>query len=450
MKKLIILIVISSVVEKSYAQASACFNTDSFAVATYPISICKADFNGDGKMDLATANYTSGNVSVLLNTGVGNFGTATNFSVTSELTSITSADFNNDGKADLAVGSYDSNYVSVFLGTGTGTFGSASHFGGSTTPLINGDFNGDGNIDIVYAGGCQAYVMLGNGAGSFGSPISSNAQLCNLNSMCCADFNNDGHLDLVVCGYSPFPGGGNYGTNILLGNGTGHLTDSSAVLTPYNEEPYVCSADFNLDGKPDVAVSCNHSIYVLLGNGAGGFSTLNYSFLISGGNMASSVCNGDFNGDGKPDIAAPFWYSNNVYALIGDGTGNFPSVSGFPVCKSPASIVSGDFNNDGKDDIAVANSSSNNVSVLLTGSGCVLDMEQVNSTNSNISVYPNPTNSVINVQVAGNNSAGDIQVTDILGNVLISTKEKSINVSSLSNGVYFVRLGGNTQKFIKQ
>ena len=78
------------------------------------------------------------------------------------------------------------------------------------------------------------------------------------------------------------------------------------------------------------------------------------------------------------------------------------------------------------------------------------EISTFNKQNSAFSIYPNPTNSVINVQVAGNNSVLDIQVTDVLGNVLISTKEKNIDVSTLPSGIYFVRLGTATQKFIKQ
>src|ERR1035437_1766627 len=81
-----------------------CFNpaTNSpFAVGTNPYSVTSADFNGDGKKDLATANGASNNISVLLGTGTGSFGTATNFVGTYPM-SVVSADFNGDGKLDLA------------------------------------------------------------------------------------------------------------------------------------------------------------------------------------------------------------------------------------------------------------------------------------------------------------------------------------------------------------
>jgi hypothetical protein len=111
------------------------------------------DFNGDGKSDLATANLSSNNVSVLLGTGTGSFGTATNFTVGISPRSVTVGDFNGDGKSDLAVANYASNNVSVLLGTGTGSFGTATNFSVGNRPLslTVGDFNSDGKSDLAVA-----------------------------------------------------------------------------------------------------------------------------------------------------------------------------------------------------------------------------------------------------------------------------------------------------------
>jgi hypothetical protein len=86
-----------------------------FAVGTGPESIITADFNGDGKMDLATANYISNNLTVLINNGLGSFSAATNFSVGTAPISIVSDDFNGDGKMDLVTTNANSSNVSVLL-----------------------------------------------------------------------------------------------------------------------------------------------------------------------------------------------------------------------------------------------------------------------------------------------------------------------------------------------
>src|ERR1035437_7851122 len=115
--------------------AQVCFSTvTNYTVGSGSRSVCSADFNGDFKADLATANGSSNNVSVLLGTGVGSFGAATNFAVGATPVSVITADFNGDGKADLAVSNNLSSTVSILLGTGTGSFGAATNFAVGSFP----------------------------------------------------------------------------------------------------------------------------------------------------------------------------------------------------------------------------------------------------------------------------------------------------------------------------
>nr|WP_292737310.1 DUF4347 domain-containing protein [Nostoc sp. JL31] len=103
-------------IREAYPEVFATFDTaTNFSVGTNPQSVIVGDFNGDGKLDLATANVTSNNVSVLLGLGTGGFATATNFSVGTGPRSVTVADFNGDGKLDLAAGNTTSNTISVLL-----------------------------------------------------------------------------------------------------------------------------------------------------------------------------------------------------------------------------------------------------------------------------------------------------------------------------------------------
>ena len=82
-----------------------------------------------------------------------------------------SADFNGDGRADLAVANEGSNDVSILLGNGDGTFQTQQidAVGSSQTALVTGDFNGDGRADlaVVNAGSDDVSVLLGNGDGTF-------------------------------------------------------------------------------------------------------------------------------------------------------------------------------------------------------------------------------------------------------------------------------------------
>ena len=126
-----------------------------FAVGAYPYSIISADFNGDGKVDLATANDSSENVSVLLGNGDGSFIPSPNspYKVGASPLSVISVDFNNDGKADIATANNSSDNVSVLLGNGAGSFTPAANspfkVGSATYAVASGDFNGDSNVDLV-------------------------------------------------------------------------------------------------------------------------------------------------------------------------------------------------------------------------------------------------------------------------------------------------------------
>jgi hypothetical protein len=106
------------------------------------------DFNGDGKLDLVTANVFSNNVSVLLGNGDGTFETAQNYNV-GHVGSLAVGDFNGDGRLDLAMTNGGSNSVSVLLGNGDGTFQTAMSVAVPTANFAVGDVNGDGKPDLV-------------------------------------------------------------------------------------------------------------------------------------------------------------------------------------------------------------------------------------------------------------------------------------------------------------
>ncbi|OPF19969.1 hypothetical protein B1L04_00355 [Microcystis aeruginosa KW] len=343
------------------ANSSASFNpATNFTVGSKPYSVTVGDFNSDGKSDLAVANYSGSNVSVLLGTGTGSFGAATNFSAGIGPYSVTGGDFNSDGKSDLAVANAAGGNVSVLLGTGTGSFGPATNFSVGFTPfsVTVGDFNGDGKLDLATTNynSNNVSVLLGTGTGSFGTPTNFSVG-SGPRSVTVGDFNGDGKLDLATTN------GFSNNVSVLLATGTGSF-GSATNFTVGSRPTSVTVGDFNGDGKSDLAVAngFSNNVSVLLGTGTGLFVTAtNFSV----GSFPTSVTVGDFNGDGKSDLAVANFNSNNVSVLLGTGTGSFGAATNFTVGTGPLSVTVGDFNGDGKSDLAVANFNSNNVSILL-------------------------------------------------------------------------------------
>lgn len=343
-----------------------------YGAGSFPFSVVVADFNGDGKTDLAVANAASDNVSILLGNGNGTFAAAANYSLILSSAFVAVGDFNDDGKADLTVSSIN---VSILLGNGNGAFAEALNYYvvGESVSITAGDFNGDGKADLAVANVNRGNVsiLLGNGNGTFTFTETVRYGMEGGSvSIAVGDFNGDGKADLAI------PGSNNI--SILLGNGNG--TFATAVNYGAGSFPYsVAVGDFNGDGKADLAVANagSNNISILLGNGDGTFAAaLSYGAGNGFDNGGTSIAVGDFNLDGKTDVAVVKYNRDislitsygNLYILGGNGDGTFTAAVNYCAGIAPHFVAVGDFNGDGKADLAVANAGGNNVSILLNTS----------------------------------------------------------------------------------
>lgn len=340
--------------------------------AADPLSIVTADFNLDGKPDLATANYATNNVSILLSNGSGGFTQPADSPVGAGAIprQIVAGDFNRDGKPDLAVVNSSSNDLTILQGDGAGGFSQAtgSPVGVGVQPfsIAIGDFNLDGKLDlaVAYDSSGGVTILLGDGNAGFtesaGSPVLF--PFGNV-SLAVGDFNRDGKPDLAAANEA------NNNVFILLGDGSGGFTQPAGSPIDAGTKPfYIIAGDFNLDGKLDLSVSnsTSNNVTILLGDGGGGF-TQPASSPIGVGSTPFGMALGDFNFDGKPDLAVTNSGDGNVTILLGDAAGGFVPAAGSPVSAGAdaASVVAGDFNLDGKPDLAIANNASHNVTVQL-------------------------------------------------------------------------------------
>jgi uncharacterized repeat protein (TIGR01451 family) len=387
-----------------------------YNVGTNPSSIDVSDVNGDGFPDLIVTNQDSDNVSILLGNGDGTFRSAANYGSGGSPVSVAAADFNGDGKPDLAVANDVS--LSLMLGNGDGSFQSpVSLITPGGLSVVAADFNGDGKPDLALGqynsstGAAPLVILLGNGNGTFQTPLTSAPGPGNPDYLAFADFNQDGNPDVAIShgltnSLSVLLGKGNgtfqppvtyiagaapYDFSMLDVNGDGILDfavgDLDSELTiqflfgngdgTFQAPPYypvpgasptnvpatnsIAVADFNQDGNPDVAVTSLPENYVTVFLGQGG------DLFSAGTNIPVEQTSGlptgpaflvasDFNGDGKPDLAVADQQADSVSILLGDGKGSFQPPAFYPAGSNPQYLIAADFNGDGKPDLAVANS----------------------------------------------------------------------------------------------
>jgi hypothetical protein len=273
-------------------------------------------------------------------------------------------DFNNDGKLDIVVASGPNVYT--LAGNGDGTFASAQGSAGPENSVITGihvfDVNGDGKLDLIVNGkrGTTGLVatMLGNGDGTFQAPTETDYSAIASSSVIIADFNADGVLDVALVGASA--------VQVLLGNADGTFRNGPTSALSFVGRDGIAAGDFNGDGKLDLVITAYdpysqgyNFVGILLGNGDGSFGPLQQvagsgtSFV---GSITAAVA--DFNGDGKLDIATAIQTAGStiqgfLYLSLGNGDGTFQVGSSVPNVTSVTSpLLVGDFNADGILDLA--------------------------------------------------------------------------------------------------
>ena len=353
---------------------NAASQSATFTTQQYPLlgnNHIAADFNADGKQDLAGAGLNA--ASVMLNNGDGTFRPKVDYPVAGQTQHLAAGDFDGDAKIDLVVTiNTPSIGLSLLTGNGDGTFHAPVNFpntsGFDSPSVVATDLNNDGKLDVVilhsiacFTAPCIAAetitVMLGNGDGTFQTRDLAAPQY--MHAMAAGDFNRDGIKDLAI-------GSENTKLHILLGVGDGTFVRQSEMsLIPGGDLFSACNdvdvADFNRDTIQDLVVPLGNGYgnVVLLGNGDG---TFRQSFRITE-NAVSSPLNlavADFNLDGFQDVARAMGDGTSGLMEIanGNGDGSFQAPLRYLMPPSQSSlggifITSSDFTGDSKADVAL-------------------------------------------------------------------------------------------------
>jgi hypothetical protein len=329
--------------------ATLSFAATAYDAGRWPAAVAVGDFNGDGNPDLAspTSSVFGDTVSVMLGQGDGTFAPKTSFPTGGSPRMIATGDFNRDGNLDLVTNNGTLG-VSVLLGRGDGTIAARADFATDTQPMsvAVADFDRDGDDDLATAnvqGANDVSVLLSQGDGTF-APKTDFAVGTTPTSVVTGDFNGDGKPDLATANVHDST------VSVLLGAGDGSFVRQADLAAG----PFVRSlavADFNQDGTPDLAAGYTGGVSVLPGNGDGSFDPrVDYAFQ----SVPESVAVADFNGDGRADLAAAGGFSG-VAVLVGRGDGTFAPGTDFAGNTFAAAVAVGDFNRDGKPDLASAN-----------------------------------------------------------------------------------------------
>jgi hypothetical protein len=344
------------------------FNTGAYPSGQSPSAIKAGDLDNDGDSDLVVAqqNFSNGFV-VMKNQGGGSFAAPAKYNSPKASLGIVIADFNNDGKKDVALsntGFYiEGNSVSVFLNAGKGKYGAAASYKVGIGPvgIVATDLDNDGDMDLAVCNSNSTTVSILMNKGNGGFNAATNIEVGNRPfRIAAAKINNDNLIDLIVANNTQK-------INVLINNGSNNFSKTTLDVI-YSQEiedqnAAIASADFDNDGDNDVIFGSMHTshslneIALFINNGTGSFSAPQFIGLNAFSGSAADFDVADFNNDGKLDILTCYFsgrVGDGYHVLLNKGNNVFSIPDVRPGGQSTEFIAAADVDNDHDVDVVTS------------------------------------------------------------------------------------------------
>ncbi|OON68000.1 hypothetical protein B0919_15145 [Hymenobacter sp. CRA2] len=326
-------------------------------------SVAAGDVNGDGSVDLVTADYASQAVSIRLNNGSGSFSGSAAVALGTAPQYVALGDVDGDSDLDL-VASSPNGTISIRLNNGSGTFSGTASVAGSGrfgAPVL-ADIDADGDLDLLavdqYYGGVAVYF---NSLGSFSAASTGLLTVgAGIADLALGDVDNDGDLDLAVAG-----GTGTNAVYLRYNDGRGAFSGASSIATAGQQPTKVRLADLDGDGDLDLltADAASNALSVLLNSGNG--SAFAAPVTLAVGAQPRSLQVGDLDADGDPDVVVVSSATPATASLLFNaGNGSFEPAATVRLSAVAEDLALADVSGDGDLDLLTANGTSNTVSVF--------------------------------------------------------------------------------------
>lgn len=323
-------------------------------------SVAAADLDGDGHLDLVTANFFT--LEVFWNDGSGGFAESTSIEVDRATRFVTTGDLNNDGLPDIVFTNTSNDDVTLKLNAGGRSFSASLGIavGDYPTAVALDDFNGDAFQDILVLNSRDDSISMipGNGDGSFGQPLTFPVGSAYPTQMAIADLDQDGDMDLATANRES--------VSILYNDGNGNLS----LVDEFAARPtQILAADLDGDGDQEIVFGSTQSSAVsILVNVNGFFLSAPVEFPVEFAPGLLAIC--DLDSDGDPEVITAFERFTSVGILWNRDQGAVslnPSL--VDMGPAPHAAAIGDFDNNGFLDVATGNGNARSITIFGNSNG---------------------------------------------------------------------------------